>query len=134
MMTCFMWLKQVCSLLGPFTLVIAAVQAARTTLAVSCVFGCSWRIWLFLAKQMSSLVDGALPPAFKAHCFMPYNIRHEEMVSEPCKLALFLHPLYREAVSVRKANWIEVQKTAGNLWNDRYQCPNCAVLCCAVLC
>jgi len=114
----FIRLKQICSLLEPFTLVIAAVQAARTTLADV------MRYWLFLAKQMSSLVDGTLPPAFKTHCFMAYNIRHEEMVSEPCKLALFLHPLYRDAISVRKGNWIEVQKTAGNLWNDGYQRPN----------
>jgi hypothetical protein len=31
-----------------------------------------------------------------------------------CKLALFLHPMYRDVVS--KDSWVEVQLTAGNLW------------------
>ena len=62
-----------------FTLVIAAVQAARTTLADV------MRYRLYLAKQMNILSDGSLPAAFKAHCFMAYNVRHAEMVSAPCK-------------------------------------------------
>ncbi|KAL0030265.1 hypothetical protein WJX77_006331 [Trebouxia sp. C0004] len=91
------------------------VQAARTTLADV------MRYWLFLARQMSGLASGGLPPAFKAHCFIAYNRRHDEMVSAPCKLALFLHPLYRDAVSCRKENWVEVQQTAGKLWQEGYK-------------
>ena len=98
-----------CKLLEPFALIITAVEAARTPLADV------MRYWLFLARQMSGLSSGSLPPAFKAHCFMAYNRRHDEMVSARCKLALFLHPLYRDAVSCRKENWIEVQQTAGKL-------------------
>lgn len=111
----FVKLKQICKLLEPFTLIITAVQAARTTLADV------MRYWLFLARQMSGLSSGSLPPAFKAHCFMAYNRRHDEMVSAPCKLALFLHPLYRDAVSCCKENWIEVQQTAGKLWQEGYK-------------
>ncbi len=51
---------------------------------------------------------------------MAYNLRHEEIVNAQCKLALFLHPLYRDAVSIRKENWIEVQRTAGTLWKTGY--------------
>ncbi|DBB03109.1 TPA: hypothetical protein ACH3X1_013419 [Trebouxia sp. C0004] len=98
----FVRLKQICKLLEPFSLVIAAVQAARTTLADV------MRYWLFLAKQVTGSSSDGLPPDFKAHCFMAYNLRHEEIVNPLCKLALFLHPLYRDAVSVRKENWKEV--------------------------
>ncbi len=114
----FVSLKQVCKLLEPFTLVIATVQAARTTLADV------MRYWLFLARQMHSLGEGSLPVPFKAHCFVAYNLRHEEIVSAQCKLALFLHPLYRDAVSIRKENWIEVQRTAGTLWKTGYNKTN----------
>ena len=44
----FVRLKQICQLLAPFTLVMTAVQGARTTLA-------DMRYWLFLAKQVSGL-------------------------------------------------------------------------------
>ncbi len=113
----FAKLRQICELLEPFTLVIAAVQAARTTLADV------MRYWLFLAKQVTGLrpVQDELDVSFRAHCYMAYNIRHEEMVSPVCKLALFLHPLYRDAVSVSKRNWIEVQQTAVNLWSNGYK-------------
>ncbi|KAL0022627.1 hypothetical protein WJX77_011464 [Trebouxia sp. C0004] len=70
--------------------------------------------------QMHSLGEGSLPVPFKAHCFVAYNLRHEEIVSAQCKLALFFHPLYRDAVSIRKENWIEVQRTAGTLWKTGY--------------
>ncbi|DBA84465.1 TPA: hypothetical protein ACH3X1_016789 [Trebouxia sp. C0004] len=108
-------LKQICKLLEPFSLVIAAVQSAKTTLADV------MRYWLFLAKQVTGSSSELLPADFKAHCFMAYNMRHEEMLNPLCKLALFLHPLYHDAVSASKANWIEVQQTAGNLWHDGYK-------------
>lgn len=72
----FVRLKQLCKLLEPFSLVIAALQAARCTLADV------MRYWLFLAKQMTDTSSDGLPPAFKAHCFVAYNLRHKEMVSE----------------------------------------------------
>ena len=111
----FVRLKQICQLLAPFTLVMTAVQGARTTLADV------MRYWLFLAKQVSGLSADSLPADFKSHCFVAYNFRHDEMVSPLCKLGLFLHPLYRDVVSAQKSNWIEVQRTAGNMWNDGYK-------------
>ncbi len=111
----FVRLKQLCKLLEPFSLVIAAVQAARTTLADL------MRYWLFLAKLLTGFSSDGLPPEFKAHCFMAYNLRHMEMVNPLCKLALFLHPLYRDAVLVQKKNWKEVQVTAANLWSSGYK-------------
>ena len=42
----FVRLKQICKLLEPFTLVMAAVQAARATIADA------MRYWLFLAKHI----------------------------------------------------------------------------------
>jgi hypothetical protein len=111
----FVRLKQLCRLLEPFSLVIAAVQAARCTLAdVMCY-------WLFLAKQVTGDSSDGLPPGFKAHCFVAYNIRHEEMVTPWCKVALFVHPLYRDVVSQDKASWVLVQQTAGGLWKDGYK-------------
>ena len=114
----FAKLKQICQLLEPFTLVITAVQAARTTLADV------MRYWLYLAKQMTRVASQDLPPEFKAHCFMAYNLRHEEMVSPLCKLALFLHPVYRDVVSSKKDNWKQVQITAGELWDKGYGKPS----------
>ncbi|DBA77178.1 TPA: hypothetical protein ACH3X1_009752 [Trebouxia sp. C0004] len=111
----FVRLKQICRLLEPFSLVIAAVQAARTTLADV------MRYWLHLAKSVTGSSSDCLPPAFKAHCFVAYNLRHQEMVSPLCKLALFLHPLYRDVVSNDKKNWVEVQMTAGNMWKLGYK-------------
>ncbi len=104
----FVKLKQLCRLLEPFSLVIAAVQAARTTLADV------MRYWLYLAKQITGVASEGLPSEFKSHCYVAYNLRHQEMVSPMCKLALFLHPMYRDVVS--KDSWVEVQLTAGNLW------------------
>ncbi|DBB09009.1 TPA: hypothetical protein ACH3X3_007637 [Trebouxia sp. C0006] len=111
----FVRLKQICRLLEPFSLVIAAVQAARATLADV------MRYWLHLAKSVTGSSSDCLPPAFKAHCFVAYNLRHKEMVSPLCKLAFFLHPLYRDVVSNDKKNWIEVQMTAGNMWKSGYK-------------
>ena len=42
------------------------------------------------------------------------------MVSPLCKLGRFLHPLYRDVISSKMSNWIEVQRTAGTMWNDGY--------------
>ena len=111
----FVRLKQICRLLEPFSLVIAAVQAARTTLADV------MRYWLHLAKSVTGSSSDCLPPALKAHCFVAYNLRHQEMVSPLCKLALFLHPLYRDVVSNDKKNWVEVQMTAGNMRKSGYK-------------
>ena len=62
-----------------------------------------------------------MPADFKAHYFTAYNLRHNEMVSPVLKLGLFLHPLNRDAVSADKNTWVEVQRTAGNLWNNGYK-------------
>ena len=111
----FVRLQQICKLLEPFSLVMTAVQAARTTLADV------MRYWLFLAKQISGLDSECMPAEFQSHCHVAYNLRHDEMVSPVCKLGLFLHPSYRDVVSARKPNWVEVQRTAGKLWNDGYK-------------
>ena len=79
------------------------------------------RYWLFLAKQVTGGSSDGLPPGFKAHCFVAYNIRHEEMVTPWCKVALFMHLLYRDVVSQDKASWVLVQQTAGGLWKDGYK-------------
>lgn len=113
--TLFARLKLLCNLLEPFSLVIAAVQAARCTLADV------MRYWLFLAKAVTGSSSDGLPPDFKAHCFLAYNLRHQEMVSPWCKLALFLHPIYRDVVSKDKDNWVLVQHTAGQLWKSGYK-------------
>ena len=110
----FVRLEQICRLLEPFILVIAAVQAARTTLAYVMCY------WLHLAKSVTGSSSDCLPPAFKAHFFVAYNLRHQEMVSPLCKLALFLHPLYRDVALNDKKNWVEVQMTAGNMWKSGY--------------
>jgi hypothetical protein len=56
----FVKLKQLCRLLEPFSLVIAAVQAARTTLADV------MRYWLYLAKQITGVASEGLPSEFKS--------------------------------------------------------------------
>ena len=94
----FMRLKQICKLLEPFSLVMTAVQAARTTLADV------MRYWLFLAKQVSGIDSERMPAEFTSHCHVAYNMRHDEMASPLCKLGLFLHPSYRDVVSARKSN------------------------------
>lgn len=114
----FAKVKQICQLLEPFTLVITAVQAARTTLADVMSY------WLHLAKQMTSAASQELPHASKAHCFMAYNLCHEEMISPLRKLALFLHPVYRDVVSSNRDNWKEVQITAGNFWDKSHGKPS----------
>ena len=67
----FVRLKQLCRLLEPLSLVIAAVQAARCTLADV------MRYWLFLAKAVTGSSSDGLPPGSKAHCFVAYNLRYE---------------------------------------------------------
>ena len=113
----FVRLKHLCKLLEPFSLVIAAVQAARCTLADVIQY------WLFLAKAVTGSSSDGLPPGFRAHCFVAYNLRHQEMVSPWCKLALFLHPLYRGVLSKDKDNWVLAQQTAGKLWKSGYKYP-----------
>ena len=100
----FVRLKQLCRVLEPFSLVIAAVQAARCTLADV------MRYWLFPAKQVTGSVTDGLPAEFKSRCFVAYNLRHQEMVGSRCKLALFLHPMYRDVVSKDKDNWLASTK------------------------
>ena len=111
----FVRLKQICRLLEPFTLVIVVVQTARATLDDA------MRYWLFLAKQITHLNSESMPMEFKAHCFTAYSLRHNEIVNLVLKLGLFLHPLYRDVLSTHKENWVEVQRTAGNLWNNGYK-------------
>lgn len=118
----FVRLKHLCKLLEPFSLVIAAVQAARCTLADV------MRYWLFLAKAVTGSSSDGLPPDFRTHCFVAYNLRHQEMVSPWCKLALFLHPLYRDVVSEDTNNWVLVQQTAGKLWKSGYKYPQAQVV------
>lgn len=103
-------------------LVITAVQAARTTLDDVMHY------WLHLATHITGVASQDLPPASKAHCFMAYNLRHEEMVSPLCKLALFMHPVHRDVVLSNRDNWKGVQITAGNLWDKGYGKPSEATL------
>jgi len=110
----FIKLKQLCKLLEPFTLVIMAVQANHSTLADV------MRYWLFLARSVNALPKDSIDPDFRSHCFTAYNLRHIEMVSPLCKLALFLHPLYRSAVPTNALQWKELRSTAGTFWQNRH--------------
>ncbi|DBB02777.1 TPA: Potassium transporter, variant 3 [Trebouxia sp. C0004] len=109
----FIKLKKLCYLLEPFTLVIHAVQSNDTTAADV------MRYWLLLAKHISKLPSDSVDADFKAHCFTAYNLRHNEMVSPLCQLALLLHPLYRPAVITGRMHWDELRETAGQLWQSR---------------
>lgn len=109
----FIKLKKLCFLLEPFTLVIYAVQGNDTTAADV------MRYWLLLAKHISKLPHDSVDADFKSHCFTAYNLRHDEMVSPLCQLALVLHPLYRPAVLTGRLQWNEIRQTAGQLWQSR---------------
>ena len=109
----FIKLKKLCYLLEPFTLVIHAVQSNDTTAADVMHY------WLLLAKHISKLPSDSVDADFKAHCFTAYNLRHNEMVSPLCQLALLLHPLYHPAVITGRMHWDELRETAGQLWQSR---------------
>lgn len=109
----FLKLKKLCFLLEPFTLVIYAVQGNDTTAADV------MRYWLLLAKHISKLPRDSVDADFKSHCFTAYNLRHDEMVSPLCQLALALHPLYSPAVLTGRVQWNEIRQTAGQLWQSR---------------
>ncbi|DBA77778.1 TPA: hypothetical protein ACH3X1_009238 [Trebouxia sp. C0004] len=109
----FIKLKKLCYLLEPFTLVIHAVQSSDTTAADV------MRYWLLLTKHISKLPSDSVDADFKAHCFTAYNLRHNELVSPLCQLALLLHPVYRPAVITGRMHWDELRETAGQLWQSR---------------
>ena len=108
-------LKPIRRLLEPLTPVMDAVQGARTTVADGMHY------WLCSAKRVSGLDTESPPAEFKAHCFAACNLRHDEMVSPLCKLGRVLHPLYRDVIPSKMSKWIEVQRTAGTMWNDGYK-------------
>ncbi|DBA79000.1 TPA: hypothetical protein ACH3X1_008866 [Trebouxia sp. C0004] len=89
----FIMIKQLCKILEPFTLVIQAVQAACASLADVT------RYWLYLAKMMSQLPFQSIDSALRKWCCIAFNMRQAEMLSPMCKLALFLHPRYRDALA-----------------------------------
>lgn len=109
----FIKLKRLCFLLEPFTLVIYAVQGDNTTIADV------MRYWMLLAKHIKALPRDIVDADFKSHCFTAYNLRHDEMVTPLCKLALLLHPLYRSAVINGNMDWQQMRATAGRLWQNR---------------
>lgn len=113
----FIMIKQLCKILEPFTLVIQAVQAACATLADVT------RYWLFLAKMIAQLPSQSIDLDFRRHCNLAFNLRKEEMLSPLCKLALFLHPLYRDTCSGSPALWREISVEAGKLWQRRGKTP-----------
>ncbi len=106
----FIMIKQLCKILEPFTLVIQAVQAACATLADVT------RYWLYLAKTISQLPFQSIDSAFRRWCCIAFNMRQQEMLSPLCKLALFLHPLYRDALAGSSGLWEEISVEAGQLW------------------
>ena len=114
----FIKIKQLCKLLEPFTLVIQAVQAASATLADVT------RYWLFLARRVTLLPSDSIDAAFREHCFLAFNLRQEEMLSPLCKLALFLHPLYRDAIGGSSGLWNQISIAAGELWQRRGKGPD----------
>ena len=114
----FIMIKQLCKILEPFTLVIQAVQAACATLANVT------RYWLYLAKMISQLPVQSIDSAFRQWCYIAFNMRQEEMLSPLCKLALFLHPLYRDAIGGSSALWEEISVEAGQLWQHRGKHPD----------
>ncbi|KAL0024498.1 hypothetical protein WJX77_009947 [Trebouxia sp. C0004] len=97
----FIMIKQLCKILEPFTLVIQAVQAACASLADVT------RYWLYLAKMMSQLPFQSIDSALRKWCCIAFNMRQAEMLSPMCKLALFLHPRYRDALADSSSLWEE---------------------------
>jgi len=49
-------------------------------------------------KQVNAGQTPDLPREYLLHCVQVYNARLQEMDSDLCRLALFLNPVYREAV------------------------------------
>jgi hypothetical protein len=84
------------ALLEPFSKVIMAVQAERSSMADVA------RYWIFLARELPKVIvkyEGVFPLAFQQHIVYSFNKRVDEMDRVLGRLALFLDPRYKEAVS-----------------------------------
>ena len=57
-----------------------------------------------------------MDPAFREHCCLAFNLRREEMLSPLCKLALFLHPFYKDTLAGSSILWTEISVEAGLIW------------------
>ena len=54
------------------------------------------RYWLYLARELAAVMP-ELPPDYQRHLACAFNRRAKEMDNALCRLALLLHPKYRNA-------------------------------------